>query len=200
MPKSKQESLQEIAKLVDRYQSLTSRDIKGYSEADTRRVFIIPLFHALSWDVYSREEEVEEVKAAGGRPLSPGARSQKNRGSRSGIGRRCMSALEKAMVLALLAKSSLTKSQTLAEIGTPRRTYYNWVKQKKAGGKKSENRRPWNRIKAKEEKLVIDHARVSPELSPRQLCLKLVDDYGCWISKSTVYRVLKKCGLPTAAI
>jgi len=106
-----------------------------------------------------------------------------------------MSALEKAMVLALLAKSSRTKSQTLAEIGIPRRTYYNWVKQKKAVGKKSENRRPWNRIKAEEEKLVIDHARASPELSPRQLCLKLVDDYGCWLSESTVYRLLKREGL-----
>jgi transposase len=134
-----------------------------------------------------------------------------------------MSALEKAMVLALLARSSRTRSQTLAEIGIPRRTYYNWVKQKKDGGKKSENRRPWNRIKTEEEKLVIDHARASPELSPRQLCLKLVDDYGCWLSESTVYRLLKreglvkrieikgfdagkeyhgrmKCGLPTAAI
>jgi len=67
MPKSKQESLQEITELVDRYQSLTSIGIKGYSEADTRRVFIIPLFSALGWDVYSREEVAEEVKAAIGR-------------------------------------------------------------------------------------------------------------------------------------
>ena len=106
-----------------------------------------------------------------------------------------MSALEKAMVLALLAESSRTKNQTLAEIGITRRTYYNWVKQKKAGGKKSENRRPWNKIKAEEEKLVIDHARASPEFSSRQLCLKLVDDYGCYLSESTVYRVLKREGL-----
>ncbi len=42
-----------------------------------------------------------------------------------------MSTLEKAMVLALLAKSSQTKSRTLAEIGIPRRTYYNCVKQEK---------------------------------------------------------------------
>ena len=43
-----------------------------------------------------------------------------------------MSALEKAMVLALVAKSPTNKSQTLAEIGIPRRTYYNWVKKEKA--------------------------------------------------------------------
>jgi transposase InsO family protein/transposase-like protein len=106
-----------------------------------------------------------------------------------------MSALEKAMVLALVSTSTASKSQTLAEIGIPRRTYYNWVRQEKAGGKKSVKRRPWNRIKAEEEQMVICHARASPELSPRQLSLKLVDDYGCWISESTVYRILKREGL-----
>jgi len=43
--------------------------------------------------------------------------------------------------------------------------------------------------------MVMEHARASPELSPRQLSLKLVDDYGCWISESTVYRILKREGL-----
>ncbi len=106
-----------------------------------------------------------------------------------------MSALDKAMVLALVAESSTKKCQTLAEIGIPRRTYYNWVKKEKAGGKKSAKRRPWNRLKAEEEQMVIDHARASPELSSRQLSLKLVDDYGCWISEATVYRILKREGL-----
>jgi putative transposase len=106
-----------------------------------------------------------------------------------------MSALEKAMVLALVSTSTASKSQTLAEIGIPRRTYYNWVRQEKAGGKKFIKRRPWNRIKAEEEQMVIYYARASPELSPRQLSLRLVDDYGCWISESTVYRILKREGL-----
>ncbi len=43
--------------------------------------------------------------------------------------------------------------------------------------------------------MVVDHARASPELSPRQLCFQLVDDYNCWISESTVYRILKREGL-----
>jgi len=50
-------------------------------------------------------------------------------------------------------------------------------------------------VKAEEEKLVIDQARASPELSPRQLALKLVDRYGCWVSESTVYRILRREGL-----
>ena len=97
-----------------------------------------------------------------------------------------MSAMEKAMVLALINTSMTSKSQTLAEIGISRRTYYNWVGQEKAGGKKSVKRRPWNRIKEEEGQMVVNHVRASPELSPRQLSLKPVDDCDCWISESTV--------------
>ena len=99
------------------------------------------------------------------------------------------------MVLALVNTSATCKSRTLAEIGIPRRTYYNWVRQEKVGVKKSVKRRSWNRIRDKEEQMVIYHARASPELSPRQLSLKLVDNYDCWISESTVYRILKREGL-----
>jgi len=64
---TREEARQEVAKLVAKYQSLTATAIKKYTEADTRRVFIMPLFQALGWDVYSREEVAEEVKAASGR-------------------------------------------------------------------------------------------------------------------------------------
>ncbi len=64
---SKEEARQELAKLVDKYQSLTPPAIRKYTEADTRRVFVLPLFHALGWDVYGRDEVAEEVKAATGR-------------------------------------------------------------------------------------------------------------------------------------
>ena len=57
-----------------------------------------------------------------------------------------MSTMEKAMVLALVNTSAKCKSRTLVEIGIPRRTYYNWVRQEKTGGKRSVKRRPWNRI------------------------------------------------------
>lgn len=67
MPESKQVSSQEVANLVTQYKSMDERTIRTFTEADTRRVFIMPLFHALGWDVYSREEVAEEVKAAMGR-------------------------------------------------------------------------------------------------------------------------------------
>ena len=106
-----------------------------------------------------------------------------------------MSVLDKAMVLALVNTSATSKSQTLVEMGIPRRTYYNWVRQEKVGDKKAVSRRPWNRVREEEEQMVIDDARASPEFSPRQLSLKLLDDYGCWVSESTVYRILKREGL-----
>ncbi|MBL7062296.1 MAG: N-6 DNA methylase [Dehalococcoidia bacterium] len=64
---AKEKTRQEIAKLVDKYQNLPTTSIRKYTEADTRRVFILPLFEALGWDVYSREEVAEEVKTPGGR-------------------------------------------------------------------------------------------------------------------------------------
>jgi type I restriction-modification system DNA methylase subunit len=67
MAMSKEEARQELVKLVDKYQSLTPPAIRKYTEADTRRIFIMPLFHALGWEVYSRDEVAEEVKAATGR-------------------------------------------------------------------------------------------------------------------------------------
>ncbi len=62
-----------------------------------------------------------------------------------------MSAHERVGVLAMVSVSSLSKSQTLAEIDIPRRTYYNGVrreKQSKLGDGKSKSKGPWNKVKA----------------------------------------------------
>jgi len=64
---TKEKGRQEIARLAEKYQSLSQTAIKGYTEAQTRRVFIEPLFSALGWDIYGGEEVVEEVKAVAGR-------------------------------------------------------------------------------------------------------------------------------------
>ena len=113
-----------------------------------------------------------------------------------------MSASDRAGVLAVVAASPLSKSQILAEMGIPRRIYYNWVrreKQSKSGNSNGKSRRLWNKMKAEEE-LVIGQAWASPGLSPRQLALRLVDQYGCWVSESTVYRILRREGLVKSII
>jgi len=109
-----------------------------------------------------------------------------------------MSASERARALTVVAVSPLSKAQVLARMGAPRRTYYNWVRREKERGVRDgtcKSRRPWNKVAREEETLVIDMARSSPELSPRQLAFRLVDRNGIWISESTVYRILKREGL-----
>ncbi len=63
-----------------------------------------------------------------------------------------MNTSEKARVLAALSVSPQSKSQALAEIGIPRRTYYNWVRRQKEDDS-GEKRMPWNRLKSEESKL-----------------------------------------------
>jgi len=109
-----------------------------------------------------------------------------------------MSASEIARVLAVVAVSPLSKSQALTDMGIPRRTYYNWIRRERESRleeSECKSRRVWNKVKAEEQQLVIEQARASPELSPRQLALSLVDKYGCWVSESTVYRILRREGL-----
>ncbi len=105
-----------------------------------------------------------------------------------------MSASDKARVMAAVAISPLCKSQALAELGIPRRTYYNWIRQQREAGNGG-SRIPWNRLRGDEENAVIGKARASPEFSPRQLAFRLVDEHGLWVSESTVYRVLRRQGL-----
>lgn len=109
-----------------------------------------------------------------------------------------MTAEEKSRILAAVAASPLSKGRILAELGIARRTYYNWLNQEKRDREADgvgRKRVVWNRLRVAEEKVVIDQARVLPELSPRQLAFKLVDEYGCWVSESTVYRLLRREGL-----
>jgi transposase InsO family protein len=54
---------------------------------------------------------------------------------------------------------------------------------------------PWNKLKPEEESRILIQSRASPELSARQLALKLVDSEGWYVSESTVFRILKREGL-----
>lgn len=55
------EPSQQIEKLVAKYQSLTQRERRNYNEANTKNVFVQPLFEALSWD-FSDINQVEADK------------------------------------------------------------------------------------------------------------------------------------------
>jgi adenine-specific DNA-methyltransferase len=55
------EPRQQIQKLVAKYKSLTQRERRDYNEANTKNVFIQPLFGALGWD-FSDMNQVEAEK------------------------------------------------------------------------------------------------------------------------------------------
>ena len=77
-------------------------------------------------------------------------------------------------------------------------TYYRWLKRQEKGrlrDRKSGSKIPWNKLLPGEGEKVLALARASPELSPRQLALTLMDTQGDYISESSVYRILKREGL-----
>ncbi|NIS69445.1 MAG: DDE-type integrase/transposase/recombinase [Proteobacteria bacterium] len=107
-----------------------------------------------------------------------------------------MSAQEKAEILAMVADSTLPRRRALAEVGLAKSTYYRWLKRKAgAGGGKGGSRAPWNKLRPEEEALVLAEARALPELSARELAIRMVDTRGWYISESTAYRILKREGL-----
>ncbi len=109
-----------------------------------------------------------------------------------------MSALEKSKILALVADSGLPRRRALVQLGLPKSTYYRWLKRQAEGrlqDLKGGSPLPWNRLRPEEEDEILSQARVSPELSARQLALKLIDSEGWYVSESTVFRILKREGL-----
>ena len=109
-----------------------------------------------------------------------------------------MSVQEKAEIIALVTGSELPCRRALAQLGLPRSTYYRWLKRQAEGrlqDRKGGSSIPWNRVSPKEEAMVLEEARASPELSARQLAWKVTDTGRSYISESTVYRILKREGL-----
>jgi transposase InsO family protein len=111
-------------------------------------------------------------------------------------------ASDKAEILAVVASSPLPRRQVLARLGLPKSTYYRWLKRQAEGrlqDRPGGSRRPWNKLRPEEEKIILTKAREAPELSPRQLALRITDTEGFYVSESTVYRILKREGLVKAA-
>lgn len=55
--------------------------------------------------------------------------------------------------------------------------------------------RQWNSIPDSQKDLVVELALEYPELSSRELALKITDEQGIYLSESSVYRILKQRGL-----
>jgi len=109
-----------------------------------------------------------------------------------------VSSIEKGNILALVHDSGLPRRRALVNLGLPKSTYYRWLR-RQTEGRLQDNKRgsslPWNKLRSEEESRILIQSRASPELSARQLALKLVDSEGWYVSESTVFRIMKREGL-----
>ena len=65
---NKQEAKEQIQKLVEKYQDvLATGKVNKYTEEDTKKGLILPLFEALGWKVYDRDEVTSEEQISGDR-------------------------------------------------------------------------------------------------------------------------------------
>jgi transposase len=100
-----------------------------------------------------------------------------------------VSAVEKRKILALVSESGLPRRRALAHLGLPKSTYYRWLSRQTEGrlqDNKSGSSIPWNKLRPEEESKILIQARASPEVSARQLALKVVDYEGWYVSESSV--------------
>ena len=57
---------EQVAALVARYDSLSARKRRGYSEEEVKQGFLLPLFRALGWDVENRDDVRAEERVGEG--------------------------------------------------------------------------------------------------------------------------------------
>lgn len=106
-----------------------------------------------------------------------------------------MQPAEKASLIALVRSSPLPRKQVLAQLGLAKSTYYDWLRRREDVVLQQVPRRAWNKLRPQEEQAVLSLARASPELSPRQLALRLTDTGAFSVSEATCYRLLRRHGL-----
>jgi transposase InsO family protein len=106
-------------------------------------------------------------------------------------------AAEKLEIIRLVEGSELSTRRTLAQLGIERSTFYEWYRRYKAFGPEGLEPRPpqkrtrWNEIPRARREQIVEAALGEPELSPRELAVRITDRDGYFVSESSVYRVLK---------
>ena len=99
-----------------------------------------------------------------------------------------MNVIEKSEILSLVAGSGLPRRRALAQLGLAKSTYYRWLR-RQAGGRLQDRKGgspvPWNKLRPEEEEQIFVLARAFPELSSRELALKIVDTGGWYVQSRT---------------
>ena len=111
------------------------------------------------------------------------------------------SASEKLEIIELIEQSTLSVGRTLASIGIPRSTFYDWYGRYQDSGiealedGKPRPQRVWNKIPDEIGAAIVNLALEEPDLSPRELAVNFTDTTASFVSEASVYRLLKDHGL-----
>jgi len=101
---------------------------------------------------------------------------------------------EKFEIIKLVEQSTLSICRTLASIGIPRSTFYDWYSRYQDGGIEAledgrpRPRRVWNKIPDEIGTAIVNLALEEPDLSPRELAVNFTDTKGSFVSEASVYR------------
>ena len=107
------------------------------------------------------------------------------------------SASDKTAIIRVVEQSHLPARQTLEKLGIPRSSFYRWYDRYQRGGPEALADRPsrpdrvWNRIPEAIRSQIVDLALDQPELSPRELAVRFMDEEKYFVSEASVYRLLK---------
>jgi len=108
---------------------------------------------------------------------------------------------EIAELIEKIELSGTNRKKMLKCIKIPVSTYYHWrevywenginglIKMSTSPG------RVWNKILPDEEDVILEEAKLHPELTPRLIAVKITDNKGFYVGEKTVYRLLKKYNL-----
>ncbi len=113
-------------------------------------------------------------------------------------------AAEKLEIICTVEDSSLGIKRTLAPLGIPKATFYNWYDRYLTDGVEAlEDRKPvphpiWNKVPEDVRQALVEMALDLSELSPRELAVRFTEERRYFISEATVYRILKEHDLVTS--
>ena len=113
------------------------------------------------------------------------------------------SAAEKLEVIRLMDGSDIGVTRTLKELGIHKSTFYNWYEKYQLLEPEGLINQPaspkqvWNCIPIEERKKAVEIALEKSHYSARELPWYITDQYGYYISESSVYRILREYGLMT---
>lgn len=113
---------------------------------------------------------------------------------------------EKMEIIRVVERSALSVRRTLRELDVTPSSFYTWYRKHLEDGYDglaNNHKSPkqfWNAITVWEKERVVQIARDYPEKSCREVACHIVDNFGYFLSESSVYRILKAENLVSSPV